>query len=229
MNPEMDGTAIWLERKFDMPASGQWISEAIFSIPLADNRASSYSPGLIVFERTPLEGISDAIDRYFYPLVYILLRTYLLLTRKYRVLDDCSRLRDIVGTLPSRRHFVPSLLIITWVDSKSNDTAVDFNTMVAKLVEDGIVSSHQDFAITVENKDLDATLKEALSTMVIDTEGQLVQLLSAQGSNISYFGTASLFDIPVLGIFKSFEPTWLDFLSEWTGSYLANGECEDTL
>lgn len=34
---------------------------------------------------------------------------------KYRVLDDCSRLRDIIKALPERRHFVPSLLLFVWV------------------------------------------------------------------------------------------------------------------
>lgn len=70
MNPEMDGTAIWLERKFDVPASGQWISDIIFSIPFASSRFSQVSPGLIVFERTPLEGITDDIERYFRSFVY---------------------------------------------------------------------------------------------------------------------------------------------------------------
>lgn len=70
MNPEMDGTAIWLERKFDVPASGQWSSETIFSIPLASNKASPASPGLIVFERTPLEGIADEIERYVCSFVF---------------------------------------------------------------------------------------------------------------------------------------------------------------
>lgn len=64
MNPESDGTAIWLEKKFDVPASGQWDSELIFSIPLATSDSSEGWPGLLVFECTPLEGIKDEIERF---------------------------------------------------------------------------------------------------------------------------------------------------------------------
>jgi hypothetical protein len=72
MNPENDGTAIWLERKFDAPASGQWESETVFSIPLRqkDNTTAS-SPGMIAFECTPLERVSDDLERYFnFPPLY---------------------------------------------------------------------------------------------------------------------------------------------------------------
>jgi hypothetical protein len=66
MNPESDATAIWLERKFDVPESGQWASEAVFSIPVVPTRIidPSDSPGLIVFECTPLEGVADDLERF---------------------------------------------------------------------------------------------------------------------------------------------------------------------
>lgn len=65
-NTENDGTAIWLEQKFDVPDSGEWKSESIFSIPVLpkfDNPPSPGAPGLIVFERTPLDGVADALER----------------------------------------------------------------------------------------------------------------------------------------------------------------------
>ena len=61
-NSEKDGTAIWLEHKFDVPQSGDWESAHVFSIPVvpkARHPPSPGSPGLIVFERTPLEGLDD--------------------------------------------------------------------------------------------------------------------------------------------------------------------------
>lgn len=67
MNPENDGTAIWLQHKFDVPASGNWISENVFSIPVVSEVQGpplQGSPGFIIFERTPLEGIGDDIERY---------------------------------------------------------------------------------------------------------------------------------------------------------------------
>jgi len=66
MNPDSDATAIWLERKFDVPASGWWESDTVFSIPLSRNNASSSLgfPGLIIFECTPLEGVTDDLERF---------------------------------------------------------------------------------------------------------------------------------------------------------------------
>lgn len=63
MNQSNDQTAIWLEQKFDVPNSGSWESEVVFSIPVSSNPSLEGFPGLIVFECTPLEGISDEIDR----------------------------------------------------------------------------------------------------------------------------------------------------------------------
>jgi hypothetical protein len=62
LNPENDGTAIWVERKFDVPNSGAWASERVFSVPLAP-RAASHSPGLVVFECSPLHGVDDEIEK----------------------------------------------------------------------------------------------------------------------------------------------------------------------
>jgi len=62
LNPENDGTAIWVERKFDVPNSGAWTSERVFSVPLAP-RAASHSPGLVVFECSPLHGVDDEIEK----------------------------------------------------------------------------------------------------------------------------------------------------------------------
>lgn len=66
MNPESDATAIWMERKFDVPVSGQWISETVYSIPLSPTKQSAAlnNPGVIVFECTPLEDVLDEIERY---------------------------------------------------------------------------------------------------------------------------------------------------------------------
>lgn len=66
MNPDSDATAIWLERKFDVPDSGKWVSETVFSMPLVPRKVAQASdfPGLIVFECTPLEGVTDDIERF---------------------------------------------------------------------------------------------------------------------------------------------------------------------
>ena len=68
MNPESDATAIWLDRKFDIPASGSWVSDSIFAIPLSSEVSSrsvlSDSPGVIVFECTPLGDVADYLEKY---------------------------------------------------------------------------------------------------------------------------------------------------------------------
>jgi nuclear mRNA export protein SAC3 len=66
LNPENDGTAIWVERKFDMPKSGAWAFERVFSIPLSPDVAMSRSPGLVVFECSPLHGVPDEIEKYVF-------------------------------------------------------------------------------------------------------------------------------------------------------------------
>ena len=45
-----------------MPSSGSWASEHVFSIPLAPG-ADSRSPGLVIFECSPLHGLEDEIEK----------------------------------------------------------------------------------------------------------------------------------------------------------------------
>jgi hypothetical protein len=63
---------------------------------------------------------------------------------KYRVLDDCSRLRDIIKALPEKRHFVPSLLLFVWAadepaSSDSTTLPADFLDMVGRPARVGAV------------------------------------------------------------------------------------------
>ncbi|KAG6812812.1 hypothetical protein H0H92_000270 [Tricholoma furcatifolium] len=163
MNPDSDATAIWLERKFDVPISGDWISEAVFSIPIT-RTADPESPGLIIFERTPMDDIIDDLER------------------KYRILDDCTRLRDIVQAFPAKRHFSPSLLIISWTEGGEAESASDFRDMVNKLVETHVIEGFQTLAITAAIMDLDEKLAGALNTLVLDLQGKLVKVLTIRGT-----------------------------------------------
>ncbi|KAJ6611001.1 hypothetical protein B0H10DRAFT_2058094 [Mycena sp. CBHHK59/15] len=193
LNPESDPTAIWLECKFNVPGSGgQWESETVFSIPVVAtpprNPAAHPTgyPGVIVFECTPLEGVEDDLER------------------KYRVLDDCSRLRDIVKTLPVKRHFVPSLLLFVWArdepssDSDASHLPADFLDMVNKLVADSILTDFRVFCVTSATTDLDRKFDEAMGALQLDIEGGLVQSLTLRD------------------VFKLFDPAFNSFISEWT-------------
>ena len=131
MNTENDNTAIWLEHKFDVPSSGEWVSENVVSIPAFKKPKSKGSPGLIVFERTPLEGVDDEIERcvIIHDLVHFEAD---LVNRKYRVIDDCARLRDILDSLPpeDERHYTPCLLVIGWSEKDDSDNLRDLVDMV---------------------------------------------------------------------------------------------------
>jgi nuclear mRNA export protein SAC3 len=50
--------------------------------------------------------------------------------RKYRVLDDCARLREVIETFPDDRHFIPSVLFILWNEDDSETLADDLRHMV---------------------------------------------------------------------------------------------------
>lgn len=113
LNAESDATAIWFERKFDMPNSGYWVSENVFSIPLIVSNKVGY-PGIILFECTPQNNV-DELEKLLLSLMIFLIFLFSIF-RKYRVLDDCSRLREVINTLPPKRYFVPSLLIIHWAE-----------------------------------------------------------------------------------------------------------------
>ncbi|KAF7326366.1 Nuclear export factor [Mycena venus] len=207
LNPESDATAIWLECKFDVPGSGgQWETETVFSIPVMskppphnpDSAAEGY-PGVIVFECTPLAGVKDELER------------------KYRILDDCSRLRDIIKALPEKRHFVPSLLLFVWAADEPVSPADvvplpgDFLDMVNKMVADSVIASFRAFCVTATTTDLDRKFGEAVNLLQLDVEGRLVQSLTLRD------------------IFKLFDSVFNSFISEWTESCASSGHFDWTL
>uniref|UniRef100_A0A8H7XML3 Uncharacterized protein n=1 Tax=Psilocybe cubensis TaxID=181762 RepID=A0A8H7XML3_PSICU len=152
MNPESDAAAIWLERKFDVPDSGTWQNENVLSIPIssANGSANGY-PGVIVFECTPLGDVTDNLER------------------KYRVLDDYARMREIIKALPPKRHFIPSLLVICWTEGEQTPEESDFFDMVLSTASANcnfIISTCSNFLSklhSVSNKysemDLDITIR----------------------------------------------------------------------
>ncbi|KAI9457223.1 SAC3/GANP/Nin1/mts3/eIF-3 p25 family-domain-containing protein [Lactarius psammicola] len=156
-----DGTAIWVERKFDMPDSGTWASENVFSIPLAPG-ADSRSPGLVIFECSPLHGLEDEIEK------------------KYRILDDCARLREVVEKFPEDRHFIPSVLFILWGEDEAEALPGDLHRMVGDYATKGVIGSHAAFSLSSKAKDLDEKFTEILGSLDLDTAGGLVEVLSRQ-------------------------------------------------
>ncbi|PCH34598.1 hypothetical protein WOLCODRAFT_106253 [Wolfiporia cocos MD-104 SS10] len=165
MNTENDSTAIWVERKFHVPDSGIWDSDSVFSIPAHTNSYDPTlrgSPGLIVFERTSLADIDDDIER------------------KYRVLDDCARLRDLVENLPPLEHlrYTPSLVVINWSNSDEAETIPDFETMTAKLKESGVFEDVATLVIPSNSTAVDATFRELLSIVKLNLHDRLSQSLS---------------------------------------------------
>ncbi|KAI8969536.1 SAC3/GANP/Nin1/mts3/eIF-3 p25 family-domain-containing protein [Trametes punicea] len=162
-NSVNDKTAIWLEHKFDVPASGHWVSENVFCIPTFDSsKEGQGSPGLIIFERTPLENVDDEIER------------------KYRVLDDCARLRDILETrLPSdEEHYLPCLLVINWSETEDDAGAMDFVQMTQKAVGGDVLKHVSYFSVSATAKDLDKKFADVVNATPFDTEDRLSVKLS---------------------------------------------------
>ncbi|KAH8105344.1 SAC3/GANP/Nin1/mts3/eIF-3 p25 family-domain-containing protein [Cristinia sonorae] len=194
LNTDNDGTAIWLEHKFDLPQSGEWISDTVFSIPAVpkttEGRLPLGSPGLVIFERTPLEGITDPIER------------------KYRVLDDCARLRDIVDGLASdpQRRFIPSLLVISWSNGGEEETLQDFTVMVQSFVKSGALKNWSTFSVSSTDKDLDKTFEEVSKSIELEVEDRLMQ-------SISWNDLVDMF----VELFKSSSSDWLH--SCWAGEH----------
>ncbi|KAG0696325.1 SAC3/GANP/Nin1/mts3/eIF-3 p25 family-domain-containing protein [Suillus ampliporus] len=189
LNQDNDGTAIWLELKFDVPDSGSWKDVQIFQIPAAPqpHHITALYPGIIIFERTPVGEVDDPLER------------------KYRMLDDCARLRDIIESLPPDRHFIPSLLTISW-SGGGPDSSADFNDMVAAILHDEISSSHVDLSLTSTASDLDSKFQSALQSLKLDTEGKLVRWMS------------------VPDLFKQWKPIWQTFTSQRLEQCTFNGE-----
>jgi hypothetical protein len=125
--------------------------------------------------------------------------------RKYRVLDDCARLREVIETFPEDRHFIPSIFFILWNEDDSETLPDDLRHMVRFIckycAEDcahkrqagdyeakGITESYGTFSVSSKTKDLDEKFGQVLSSMELDTVGGLVEILSRQGKFSSHFG-----------------------------------------
>lgn len=55
--------------------------------------------------------------------------------RKYRILDDCARLREVIQRLapPRERHFLPVLCTIVWEEDEVHNDVDDFTDMVSRV------------------------------------------------------------------------------------------------
>ncbi|KAL4071877.1 SAC3/GANP/Nin1/mts3/eIF-3 p25 family-domain-containing protein [Scleroderma citrinum] len=161
LNQENDGTAIWLEQKFDIPNSGKWKSENVFEMPVSSLHvdADNCYPGVVVFERTPLTGIPDVLEK------------------KYRVLDDCARLREILKAFPRSRHYIPVLICISW-SHEPPDVAKDFDDMVSVAHQDGLLGSRHELVVSSAALDTDSKFEELLKLIAFDRDGRLVKLVS---------------------------------------------------
>jgi hypothetical protein len=116
--------------------------------------------------------------------------------RKYRVLEDCARLREIIEVFPSNRHYVPSLLCISWSESEPA-VSKDFDDMVSagcisvgfhslcsqvnSMVGGGMLTSAHDFLISTAALDMESKLEELLHVIPFDLEARLVKWLSING------------------------------------------------
>ena len=71
-------------------------------------------------------------------------RVLILQYRKYRVLDDCARLRDVINAFPpeDQRHYIPCLLVINWSEDEDTAKTMDLIDMVSIVMRS--ISSFSD-------------------------------------------------------------------------------------
>ncbi|KAJ7637048.1 SAC3 domain-containing protein [Roridomyces roridus] len=186
VKPPSELWRLWLSLNPGSEATAVWL-ESVFSIPVVSNSSPHGYPGLIVFECTPLEGVEDELER------------------KQCILDDCYRLREIIESLPERRHFVPSLLFFLWA-AEERPLPGDLLDMRILLL---LVS--YTFCISAITSDLDHKFGEAMSALHLDVSGQLVQTLNFRD------------------VFKLFDPIFNSFFSEWMESCTSGGVFDWTL
>ena len=193
-----------------MPDSGSWASEHVFSIPLAPG-ADSRSPGLVVFECSPLHGLEDEIEKCVVisgslkrvP-THLFIQTentgYLTIVRAYVKRSRCSPRTDILsrlccsysGVRTRRRHCL--LICIVWYAHFYS--LKFFDHAHAKQVGDyatkGVIGSHATFSLSSKTTDLDDKFTEILGSMDLDTAGGLVEILSRQGKLTRWLFTTDL-------------------------------------
>jgi nuclear mRNA export protein SAC3 len=196
LNPKNDATAVWVEKKLNVPESGEWISEAVFAIREQDEEFSC--PGLIFFECTPLEG-QDEIERSDFSSMWHCICLWELWCRKYRILDDCSRLRDIVESLPKQRRYLPSLFLLAWGDPGAADLQPDLKSMVHSSIpsillyvdrrfqidtweEEGVFASYATLALNDATKNVDGKFADVLKSLALDVQGERMAPFTFKGT-----------------------------------------------
>ena len=121
--------------------------------------------------------------------------------RKYRVLDDCARLRDVITAFPDLRHFIPSILVVNWDSDVKRDVPKDLTEMVGlsqtiswaprslcvvdqitKYINDGTILDLVALSISSCETELDHAFAQSLAALKLDLEGELVEWLSLKGS-----------------------------------------------
>ncbi|TFK51381.1 hypothetical protein OE88DRAFT_1659360 [Heliocybe sulcata] len=158
MNPDVDSTAIWVQRKFNVPESGRWMSESSFEIPYSNASAagtSTSAPALLVFECTPIADVEDDLER------------------KYRALDDYARLRDVIASMPARQHYLTSVVFIVWAEEEQQTMYDDLLQTIEKHMEEGSFADYRVLPITSNTKDVDSKFSELMKQMSLDVDGRL--------------------------------------------------------
>jgi len=164
VNPFFDPTAIWLETKFDAEKLGDFSIDLVTSLPAIPTPKPfpRGSPGLIIFERTPLERIKDDIEK------------------RLRTLDDTVRLRDIVASLPpvSDRRFIPTLVVVHWISQTDANVTDDFTKEVKKHLDKGVFKSLHVLSAPDVSGTLDPKFQEFLKMTTLDLEDQLMETIT---------------------------------------------------
>lgn len=113
----------------------------------------------------------------------------LTLCRKYRILDDCSRLRDVMQQIQASQspRYIPSLLLLKWMDENERDVIPDFDDMVRKsvitchngplthiqvtaMITEGVVAGVGSLVLSSDSTDWDERFEHVLNELHLDLE-----------------------------------------------------------
>lgn len=92
--------------------------------------------------------------------------------------SDVIRLRRLFSTLPSGRHYIPSVLFIQWTGSTTLTTPIlsEINTLLEKKI---ILDVR---VLAFNNDDLNDQFRNILKEISFDTVGRLVKKMGLEGN-----------------------------------------------
>ncbi|KAF8577501.1 hypothetical protein K439DRAFT_1418180 [Ramaria rubella] len=171
-NLENTSTTDWLRMKFGIGNSTD--PTGLDRVSLDDLYTSGHGPGVIVVDLSPSmdESVINA---------------------------DVLRIQAVVSSLPSSRHYLPSILLLQWTEPLHN-LPTSISSELNQLRESGVIGFWETLAFVNDGRHFDDQFEVGIKRLSIDITGRLVD-------------KASIDDV-----FQMFFKSWDMTLNEWVHS-----------